>query len=213
MPVEVMARRGVDTLRFGPMKPVGLPVPATGRDAYATVQLRRENKEGTMYNLVGFQTHLTFPAQRQVFRMIPGLEKAEFLRYGVMHRNTYLNSPDILTPNYRMKAHPHLYFAGQMTGVEGYVESAASGFVAGVAAARAFLGKEEIFFPAETMLGALGQYVSRGGLSKSFQPMNANYGIIPPLKEKVRGGKKYRNEAYAARALQSLSDWKEKITS
>ncbi len=200
MPVEVMAKRGKDTLRFGPMKPVGLPLPSTGKDAYATVQLRRENQEGTMYNLVGFQTHLTFPEQRRVFRMIPGLENAEFLRYGVMHRNTYINSPGLLTPNYSVKEMPDLYFAGQMTGVEGYVESASSGFVAGLSAARRALGLNDFDFTSETMIGALGYYVSQGTATK-FQPMNANFGIIAPLDHKVKGGKKARNEAYAERAL------------
>ncbi len=201
MPVEVMARRGYDTLRFGPMKPVGLPVPETNEDAYATVQLRRENKEGTMYNIVGFQTHLTFPEQRRVFRMIPGLENAEFFRYGVMHRNTYLNSPGFLTPTYATKARKSLFFAGQMTGVEGYVESASSGFVAGLNAARLALSEEPIIFPKTTEIGALAHYVAEGGASSSFQPMNANFGIIAPLDKKVKGGKKLRNEAYSARSL------------
>ena len=201
MPVEVMAKRGYDTLRFGPMKPVGLPVPSTGEDAYATVQLRRENKEGTMYNIVGFQTHLTFGEQKRVFRMIPGLEGAEFFRYGVMHRNTYLNSPGFLTPTYATANRSSLFFAGQMTGVEGYVESASSGFVAGVNAARLALGEEPIIFPKETEIGALAHYVSEGGVSSSFQPMNANFGIIAPFEKKIKGGKKNRNEAYAARSL------------
>ena len=201
MPVEVMASRGYDTLRFGPMKPVGLPVPKTGEDAFATVQLRRENKEGTMYNIVGFQTHLTFGEQQRVFRMIPGLENAEFFRYGVMHRNTYLNSPGFLTPTYSVKSRKKLFFAGQMTGVEGYVESASSGFVAGVNAALLALGKEEMIFPRTTEIGALANYVSEGGVSSSFQPMNANFGIIAPLDKKVKGGKKFRNEAYAVRSL------------
>lgn len=203
MPVEVMAKRGYDTLRFGPMKPVGLPVPATGEDAYATVQLRRENIAGTMYNIVGFQTHLTFPEQRHVFRMIPGLENAEFMRYGVMHRNTYLHSPGFLTSSYEAIPYPALYFAGQMTGVEGYVESAASGFVAGVSAARAALGLPPVVFSDETVIGALGAYVSRGVQTK-FQPMNASFGILAPLAQKVRGGKRARNEAYAERALHEI---------
>ena len=201
MPVEVMAKRGYDTLRFGPMKPVGLPLPTTGEDAYATVQLRRENKEGTMYNIVGFQTHLTFAEQKRVFRMIPGLENAEFFRYGVMHRNTYLNSPGFLTATYSVKDKPDLFFAGQMTGVEGYVESASSGFVAGVNAAMRALGKESVVFPKETEIGALAHYVSCGGVSSTFQPMNANFGIIAPHDKKIKGGKKYRNEAYSARSL------------
>ena len=206
MPVEVMASRGYDTLRFGPMKPVGLPLPSTGEDAYATVQLRRENREGTMYNIVGFQTHLTFGEQKRVFRMIPGLENAEFFRYGVMHRNTYLNSPGLLTPTYSVKSRPSLFFAGQMTGVEGYVESASSGFVAGVNAARIALGEDKMIFPKETEIGALAHYVSEGGISSSFQPMNANFGIIAPLNQKIKGGKKYRNEAYAERSLQIVRE-------
>ena len=206
MPVEVMAKRGYDTLRYGPMKPVGLPLPTTGEDAFATVQLRRENKEGTMYNIVGFQTHLTFSEQKRVFRMIPGLESAEFFRYGVMHRNTYLNSPGFLTPTYAVKERPTLFFAGQMTGVEGYVESASSGFVAGVNAAMKSLGKEEVIFPAQTEIGALSHYVSLGGVSSEFQPMNANFGIIAPFDKKIKGGKKCRNEAYASRSLDIIRE-------
>lgn len=201
MPVEVMASRGYDTLRFGPMKPVGLPDPKTGEEAFATVQLRRENREGTMYNLVGFQTHLTFPEQKRVFSMIPGLENAVFHRYGVMHRNTYLNSPGLLSPTYEWKTREGLFFAGQMTGVEGYVESTSSGFVAGVNAARRVLGLDAVIFPKTTEIGALAHYVSEGGVSSSFQPMNANFGIIAPLDKKVKGGKKMRNGAYAERAL------------
>ncbi len=201
MPVEVMASRGYDTLRFGPMKPVGLPCPATGEDAYATVQLRRENLLGTMYNIVGFQTHLTFSEQRRVFGLIPALKNAEFFRYGVMHRNTYLNSPGLLSEVYSMKEHEKTFFAGQMTGVEGYVESASSGFVAGVNAAMAALGRDIMVFPPETEIGALSHYVSRGGVSSSFQPMNANFGIIAPLDKKVKGGKKNRNAVYAERSL------------
>jgi len=201
MPVEVMAKRGYDTLRFGPMKPVGLPVPGTGEDAFATVQLRRENREGTMYNIVGFQTHLAFPEQKRVFGLIPGLENAEFLRYGVMHRNTYLSSPGFLSETYSVKSHPALYFAGQITGVEGYIESTSSGFVAGINAAMAALGRPSVVFPRETEIGALAHYVSEGGVSSSFQPMNANFGIIAPFEKKVKGGKKMRNEAYAERSL------------
>ena len=204
MPVEVMAKRGYDTLRFGPMKPVGLPLPETNEEAFAVVQLRRENKEGTMYNIVGFQTHLTFSEQKRVFRMIPGLENAEFFRYGVMHRNTYLNSPGFLTPTYATKANPSLFFAGQMTGVEGYVESASSGFVAGINAARLALGEEDILFPPTTEIGALANYVAVGGVCSDFQPMNANFGIIAPLDKKVKGGKKLRNEAYSVRSLEIL---------
>ena len=201
MPVEVMASRGYDTLRFGPMKPVGLPVPATGEDAYATVQLRRENKEGTMYNIVGFQTHLTFGAQKEVFSLIPGLENAEFLRYGVMHRNTYLDSPGLLDATYSLIKNPKTFFAGQMTGVEGYIESASSGYVAGVNAAMLALGKQPVVFPKTTEIGALAHYVSEGGVSSNFQPMNANFGIIAPFEKKIKGGKKSRNEAYAERSL------------
>ena len=206
MPVEVMASRGYDTLRFGPMKPVGLPLPSTGEDAFATVQLRRENKEGTMYNIVGFQTHLTFGEQKRVFRMIPGLENAEFFRYGVMHRNTYLDSPGFLNPDYSVKNAPNLFFAGQMTGVEGYVESASSGFVAGINAAMRALSRDGVIFPKETEIGALAHYVSEGGVSSSFQPMNANFGIIAPLDRKVKGGKKFRNEAYAERSLEIIKE-------
>ncbi|MBO5258580.1 MAG: methylenetetrahydrofolate--tRNA-(uracil(54)-C(5))-methyltransferase (FADH(2)-oxidizing) TrmFO [Clostridia bacterium] len=205
MPVEVMASRGEDTLRFGPMKPVGIKNPATGEEYYAIVQLRRENEEGTMFNLVGFQTHLTFPEQRRVFRMIPGLENAEFHRYGVMHRNTFMNSPELLEPDYSLRANRNIYFAGQMTGVEGYIESAASGFVAGTNAAVRAMGREPFIFPEETMIGAMAHYVARGDKTQ-FQPMNANFGIIPPLAQKVKGGKKYRNEAYAHRALEKADE-------
>lgn len=200
MPVEVMARRGVDTLRFGPMKPVGLRNPKTDEEYYAVVQLRRENEDGTMFNIVGFQTHLTWGEQKRVFRMIPGLENAEFLRYGVMHRNTFLRSPDLLDADYSMRDNHNIYFAGQMTGVEGYIESAASGFVAGTNAALRVLGKERFIFPEQMMTGAMAQYIS-SGVSETFQPMNANFGIMPRLDVKVKGGKKYRNEAYAERAL------------
>ena len=206
MPVEVMAKRGYDTLRFGPMKPVGLPDPKTGEEAYATVQLRRENKEGTMYNIVGFQTHLAFPEQKRVFGLIPGLSHAEFFRYGVMHRNTYLNSPGFLSDTYSVKAYPKLFFAGQITGVEGYIESCSSGFVAGVNAARLALLKESVVFPKETEIGALAAYVSLGGVSSVFQPMNANFGIIAPFEKKIKGGKKMRNEAYASRSLDIIEN-------
>ena len=204
MPVEIMARRGYDTLRYGPLKPVGLKDPRSGEEAYAVVQLRKENREGTMFNLVGFQTHLTFPEQRRVFRMIPGLENAEFLRYGVMHRNTYLNSPDLLTPTYAMRTRPNVFFAGQMTGVEGYVESAGSGFVAGTNAARFALGKKPVVYPEESMLGAMAAYVSRGGVG-DFVPMNANFGLLPPLGYKVKGGKLARYEKLAERSLEAVN--------
>ncbi len=206
MPVEVMARRGHDTLLYGPLKPVGLVDPRVGKEAYAVVQLRKENKEGSMYNLVGFQTHLTFPEQRRVFRMIPGLENAEFLRYGVMHRNTYLNSPGMLAPTYAMLSRPSVFFAGQMTGVEGYVESAGSGLIAGRNAAYLALGTDARVFPKDTMLGAMAAYVSEGGTG-SFVPMNANFGIIPSLGYRVKGGKMAKYEKYAERALKALDDF------
>lgn len=207
MPVEVMAKRGEDTLRFGPLKPVGISHPLTGESYYAVVQLRREDEEGTMFNIVGFQTHLKFPEQRRVFRMIPGLENAEFFRYGVMHRNTFLNSPELLTGEYSLRSKPNVYFAGQMTGVEGYIESAASGFAAGVSASRRALGAEGFVFPRATMIGAMANYVMCGGVS-AFQPMNANFGIMPPLEEKVRGGKKARYAAYSERALRKIDELK-----
>ena len=203
MPVEVMARRGYDTLRYGPLKPVGLIDSRTGRESFAVVQLRKENKEGTMYNLVGFQTHLTFPEQKRVFSLIPGLENAQFLRYGVMHRNTYLHSPGFLSADYATLSRPSLFFAGQMTGVEGYIESAGSGLVAGINAARVARGMSTITFPRNTMIGAMAAYVAEGALG-NFVPMNANFGIVPRLSEKVRGGKAARNEAISARALAEL---------
>ncbi len=206
MPVEVMASRGRETLCFGPLKPVGLPDPKTGHEPYAVIQLRRENTEGTMYNLVGFQTHLAFPEQKRVFSMIPGLENAEFLRYGVMHRNTYLDSPGTLAADYSMKSRPNIFFAGQITGVEGYVESAASGLYAGINAARRALGEEPFVLPPETMTGAMANFVAKGSVSKNFQPMNANYGIVPPLGYKVKGGKRVRNEEYSRRALETLAE-------
>lgn len=205
MPVEVMGKRGEDTLRFGPMKPVGITNPITGEEYYAVVQLRRENEEGTMYNIVGFQTHLTFPEQRRVFRMIPGLENAEFLRYGVMHRNTFLNSPELLAEDYSLRTNGNIFFAGQMTGVEGYIESASSGFVAGINAALRSLGKKSFVFPREMMTGAMAYYISHGDKT-TFQPMNANFGVMPPLSEKVKGGKKFRNEAYANRAVSKTQE-------
>lgn len=203
MPVEVMARRGYDTLRYGPLKPVGLVDKRTGKESFAVVQLRKENREGTMYNLVGFQTHLTFPEQKRVFSMIPGLENASFLRYGVMHRNTYLHSPGFLDGTYAVRCRPELFFAGQMTGVEGYIESAGSGLVAGINAARCARGMESLVFPRVTMLGSMANYVGEGGVG-DFVPMNANFGIVPLLEKKVRGGKAVRNEAISARALEAL---------
>ncbi len=203
MPVEVMARRGEDTLRFGPMKPVGIHRPDSDESYYAVVQLRRENENGTMYNIVGFQTHLTFPEQRRVFRMIPGLENADFLRYGVMHRNTFLNSPELLNRDYSMRENANLFFSGQMTGVEGYIESSASGFVCGVSAAARAKGEEPFIFPDTTMIGAMAQYVSCGGAA-AFQPMNANFGIIRNPEMRIKGGKKPRYEYYAKRALDEI---------
>ena len=203
MPVEEMAKRGRDTLLFGPLKPVGLTDKRTGRQNHAVVQLRKENEEGTMYNIVGFQTHLTFPEQRRVFRMIPGLENAEFLRYGVMHRNTDLNSPGFLDATYQVIKRPGVYFAGQMTGVEGYIESAGSGFVAGLNAAKSALGESPAVFSKITMLGAMANYVAFGGASE-FKPMNANFGIVPPLDVRVKGGKAVKNEALAKRALDEI---------
>ncbi len=202
MPVEVMARRGMDTLLYGPLKPVGLPDPRTGREPYAVVQLRQENTDKTMYNLVGFQTHLTWDEQRRVFGMIPGLAHAEFLRYGVMHRNTFMNSPKLLSADYSMRKRPNLFFAGQMTGVEGYIESTGSGYIAGVNAARRALGKESLHFPRETVLGAMAAYISDERVT-DFQPMNANFGLMPQLGYKVRGGKKGRNDEFARRALEA----------
>ena len=203
MPVEVMARRGEDTLRFGPLKPRGLIDPKTGREPYAVVQLRRDNADGSIYNLVGFQTHLKWPEQRRVFTMIPALRDAQFLRYGVMHRNTYLDSPRLLDRYYRLKSDPRIVFAGQMTGVEGYVESCASGFLAGVELARRLNGQTPIDFPAETAIGALGLYVSNGSVG-DFQPMNINFGIIPPLDHRVKG-KRNKNAELSRRSLDILS--------
>lgn len=203
MPVEVMARRGEDTLRFGPLKPRGLIDPKTGKEPYAVVQLRRDNADGSIYNLVGFQTHLKWPEQRRVFTMIPALRDAQFLRYGVMHRNTYLDSPRLLDRYYRLKSDPRIVFAGQMTGVEGYVESCASGFLAGVELARRLNGQTPIDFPAETAIGALGLYVSNGSVG-DFQPMNINFGIIPPLDHRVKG-KRNKNVELSRRSLDILS--------
>ena len=209
MPVEVMARRGEDTLRFGPLKPRGLTDPKTGKEPYAVVQLRRDNADGTIYNLVGFQTHLKWPEQRRVFTMIPALRNAQFLRYGVMHRNTYLDSPRLLDRYYRLKADPRIDFAGQMTGVEGYVESCASGFLAGVELARRLNGQAPIDFPAETAIGALGLYVSNGSVG-DFQPMNINFGIIPPLDHRVKG-KRNKNAELSRRALEILEPIKQEV--
>ena len=202
MPVEVMARRGVDTLRYGPLKPVGLIDPRTGRENYAVVQLRRDNADGTIYNIVGFQTHLTWGEQKRVFSMIPALRNAEFVRYGVMHRNTYLNSPKLLDRYYRLRTDGRISFAGQMTGVEGYVESAASGMLVGIETAARVLGMEPVDFPQETAIGALGLYIS-GGSVGDFQPMNINFGIITPLGYRVKG-KRNKNAEISRRSLEII---------
>lgn len=204
MPIEIMAQRGADTIRFGPLKPVGLRDPRTGRRPWAVVQLRRENSEGTLYNLVGFQTNLKFAEQKRVFGLIPALREAEFVRYGVMHRNTFLNSPAVLDADFQTRCRPGLFFAGQMTGVEGYMESAASGIMAGRNAARLLLGEETEVLPEETMIGALSRYVS-GAQTKDFQPMGANFGVLPPLEEHIRD-KKARYGALAQRALVKLEE-------
>lgn len=203
MPVEVMARRGEDTLRYGPLKPVGLVDPRTGRDNYAVVQLRRDNATGTIYNIVGFQTHLKFPEQRRVFSMIPALKNAEFLRYGKMHRNTYLNSPKLLDRYYRLISDKRISFAGQMTGVEGYVESCASGMLVGLETEKRLKGKEPYNFTRKTAIGALALYISDETVSR-FQPMNINFGIIEPLGKKVKG-KRNKNAAISERALEVLN--------
>ena len=209
MPVEVMARRGVDTLRYGPLKPVGLKDPKTGQEPYAVVQLRKDNADGSIYNLVGFQTHLKFPEQKRVFSMIPALANAEFVRYGVMHRNTFLNSPKLLDQFYADRRNPLVAFAGQMTGVEGYVESTASGWLAAVAMAYKVRGEEPLEFPRETAIGALGRYVSDPSIV-NFQPMNVNYGILSPLGYRVKG-KANKNLAIANRGLEVLETLKEKL--
>ncbi len=209
MPVEVMARRGRETLCYGPLKPRGLTDPRTGKEPYAVVQLRRDNQEGSVYNLVGFQTHLRFPEQRRVFSMIPALHDAEFLRYGVMHRNTFLNSPRLLDRYYRLKAEPRISFAGQMTGVEGYVESAASGFLVGVETARRLRGLPPVDFPQETAIGALGLYVSNQSVV-AFQPMNINFGIMPPLGHRVKG-KRNKNAELSRRSLDIIEKLRETV--
>lgn len=205
MPVEVMASRGEQTLTFGPLKPVGLVDPRTGKKSYAVVQLRKENREGTLFNLVGFQTHLKWGEQQRVFRLIPGLENAEFVRYGVMHRNTFLNAPQVLTADFSLKSRPELFFAGQMTGVEGYIESAASGLIAGINAARVLNNKSTLRFPAETALGALALHLE-GSPSANFQPMNINFGLLPPLGERIRA-KKEKNQRISERALAKLDEF------
>ena len=210
MPIEVLAARGVDTMRFGPMKPVGITDVRTGKRPYAVVQLRRENKEATLFNLVGFQTNLKFGEQKRVFSMIPGLENAEFMRYGVMHRNTFINSPELLNCDFSMRSNENIYFAGQITGVEGYMESAASGLIAGTAAARKILGLEKINLPRETMLGALTAYISDTFNSGKFQPMGANMGILPDIGERIRD-KKEKYGVYANRAVAALREELDRI--
>ncbi len=204
MPVEIMAARGRETLCFGPLKPRGLPDPKTGREPYAVLQLRRDNTEGTLYNLVGFQTNLKFGEQKRVFSMIPGLENAEFVRYGVMHRNTYINSPKVLAADYSLKKYPRIFFAGQITGVEGYVESASSGMAAGINAARKMLGKEPVIFPPAMCTGALIRYITDGE-NKRFQPMNANFGIIEWERVKIKN-KKERYEYISSLALKETDN-------
>ena len=204
MPVEVMARRGEDTLRYGPLKPVGLPDPKTGKEPYAVVQLRRDNAQGSIYNLVGFQTHLKWPEQKRVFSMIPALKHAEYVRYGVMHRNTYLDSPRLLDRYYRVRGQERLMFAGQITGVEGYVESTASGCLAALELARRLEGKPPLDFPQETAIGALALYISNQSVV-NFQPMNVNYGLIPQLGYRVKG-KRNKNTKLAERALEKLEE-------
>lgn len=214
MPVEVMAERGPDTLRYGPLKPVGLLDPKTGKTPYAVVQLRQDNKEGTLYNMVGFQTRLKWGEQKRVFAMIPALEKAEFVRYGVMHRNTFINSPELLSPSYRLKSRKNLFFAGQITGVEGYVESTASGLVAGINAYRVLEGLKEVYFPNTTAIGALAYYVSTSSVG-NFQPMNINFGLIEELKPTNSEGKhlkikdkRVKNRMISERALSVIEDMK-----
>ena len=204
MPIEEMASRGEDTMRFGPLKPVGLIDPTTGKEAYAVAQLRQDDAAASLYNIVGFQTHLTCPEQKRVFGMIPGLHYAEFVRYGVMHKNTYINSPHLLDDHFCLKQIPRYYFAGQMTGVEGYVESASSGLIAGVNVAMAVLGKEPVDFPIETALGALAHYISNAS-TKNFQPMNINFGLMPPLNIRIRK-KREKNALIAERALKALEN-------
>ena len=206
MPVEVMARRGFDTLRYGPLKPVGLKDPKTGKEPYAVVQLRRDNAQGSIYNIVGFQTHLRWPEQRRVFSMIPALKNAEYVRYGVMHRNTFLDSPRLLDRYYRLRSEPRISFAGQMTGVEGYIESAASGILAAHAVADRLRGRDPLLPPPETMMGALCRYISDESV-EDFQPMGSNMGILPPLPELIKG-KQERYQAMADRAMAAMESYR-----
>jgi methylenetetrahydrofolate--tRNA-(uracil-5-)-methyltransferase len=205
MPIEVMANRGKKTMLFGPLKPVGLEDPKTDKRPYAVVQLRQDDAAGTLYNIVGFQTHLKWGPQKEVIRLIPGLENAEIVRYGVMHRNTFINSPNLLRPTYQFKAREDLFFAGQMTGVEGYVESAASGLVAGLNAARLVQGEEPLEFPKETAIGSMAHYITSTN-AKNFQPMNANFGLFPELPTRIKN-KQERNEAHARRALETIQNF------
>lgn len=206
MPVEEMARRGIDTLLYGPLKPVGLEDPKTGKRPYAVVQLRQDNAADSLYNIVGFQTHLKWPEQKRVFGLIPGLENAEFVRYGVMHRNTFINSPELLRPTLQYKDRDDLLFAGQMTGVEGYIESAASGLVAGINAAYLAKGENPVIFPEQTAHGSMCKYIT-SAVAKHFQPMNANFGLMPPLEERIRD-KKLKKQKIAERALEFLAKFK-----
>ncbi|WP_406687276.1 FADH(2)-oxidizing methylenetetrahydrofolate--tRNA-(uracil(54)-C(5))-methyltransferase TrmFO [Rossellomorea vietnamensis] len=209
MPIEVMAARGKKTMLFGPLKPVGLEDPKTGKRPYAVVQLRQDDAAGTLYNIVGFQTHLKWGPQKEVLQLIPGLENADIVRYGVMHRNTFINSPNVLKDTYQLKNHENMFFAGQMTGVEGYVESAASGLIAGINAARLAARKEPVVFPYETAMGSMARYITTAN-KHNFQPMNANFGLFPELPKKVKG-KKERNEQHANRALETIQNFVKKV--
>ena len=206
MPIEIMAKRGIDTLRYGPLKPVGFTDKRIGRRPYAVVQLRQDNQEGNLYNIVGFQTNLKYGEQKRVFNMIPGLENASFVKYGVMHRNTYINSSVLLDNIYNMKENNNIYFAGQITGVEGYVESISSGFLVGINIANRILGKEKIIMPKETVMGALADYISTE--NSKFQPMNANFGILPQLEEKIKD-KKVKYSKLAEISLNKIKTMKE----
>ncbi|WGG47506.1 FADH(2)-oxidizing methylenetetrahydrofolate--tRNA-(uracil(54)-C(5))-methyltransferase TrmFO [Rossellomorea sp. DA94] len=209
MPIEVMASRGKKTMLFGPLKPVGLEDPKTGKRPYAVVQLRQDDAAGTLYNIVGFQTHLKWGPQKEVLQLIPGLENADIVRYGVMHRNTFINSPNVLKDTYQLKNHENLFFAGQMTGVEGYVESAASGLIAGINAAKLAAREEPVVFPYETAMGSMARYITTAN-KHNFQPMNANFGLFPELPKKVKG-KKERNEQHASRALETIQNFVKKV--
>lgn len=209
MPIEVLASRGKDTMRYGPLKPVGLKDPRTGHRPWANLQLRKENRDGTMYNLVGFQTNLKFSEQKRVFSMFPALKNAEFVRYGVMHRNTFIDSPRLLSADFSMKSNPFLFFGGQITGVEGYMESASSGILAGLNLARRLKGEETLVLPEDTMMGALSRYIADETV-KNFQPMGAAFGIIPPLEEKIRD-KQERYTRLSERATESLKEYAKRM--